>query len=241
MSDQEKPVVFQLFLEGLRHMDTELYREMCKVATVRPAQGADEALALLAENPRPHAIYYAARQDRQDSTDPKHHMVAQRVIDYARGGSTVVLGPYHPTTGWPVPDAAWITTHWGLPWRLSAPIHGSSVLNLAASGRPAGDGPWHAGLPGLYEIAGCPLINLAPEDCLYLCAPEPDYPEEPDEAPEDSEDEEGIDVDSIHPRDIRASVALTRVGEGYVGYAADTKLRDGTKEVVFAMMGLKSL
>ena len=176
----------------LRREYGNIFRKMDKVATVRRAWGADEALGLLAENPKPHAIYImdAKIMKLKDKT------LTRRVVEYTKAGGTVVLGMAFSASARPRAFRAWMMVHWHLIWQMARRRHSTSVLNLAASGRPGGR-HWSAALPGLYDVEGPYLTDIRPKHCWYICTSAPLHlHSEHTDSESESTDSESEDMDS---------------------------------------------
>ena len=145
--------------------------------------------------------------------------VAQRVVQYARGGGTVVVGGLFSQFVSPSNLNQYFEETWSLPWKYGS-YHRTTVhLNESAAAR---HGP---GLPASYSQKAVHIQGVDRGSAWYLPG-------------------EGSTVEShVLARDPIADrtetpVAFEKVGEGWLGYTGDINSEDGTTKVVLGMLQL---
>ncbi|KAL7620305.1 hypothetical protein AAE478_009298 [Parahypoxylon ruwenzoriense] len=213
-----KPVIFQFsvgekWMQGivdLKDKDETRFKNTIRKLSFRPFD-------LLKQNQTPHAILIT------DSgiTKPENRKLSRQVIDYARGGGTVIL-IFSFSSLIRFDDFTSYMKEWDLPWKIHSYTRIECIVNTSAAGPPGM--LWMNGLPATYCSKSVYLSGVAPKACWYL--PAPPVP-----------DEEGIGMRyQAPPPGKETPFAFSKVGKGFLGFTGDVSQHEATDGVIFAML-----
>ncbi|KAK7955162.1 hypothetical protein PG988_015856 [Apiospora saccharicola] len=243
--NQQKPTILLLSLDPVTTAKFDdpksvFYRQskqmLLERAHVKRATSLDGALKYLNHN-RPDGILVA---DDNVMVEAGSKELLGRIIAFAQYGGTVVFG-FRFSYGWTEDDPAvnrfWQES-WGVPWEMgndlrgdfNTPIHlNTFALTTHAPGSNCLDCEDNmAQLLPQYKVSQPSCLNVPKENCWYFDhwdRPESDMTPECD--PNLVQDE----YDAI--------VAMSRVGDGYVGFIGDEDCDPGSSLVMLRMFNLQ--
>ncbi|KAJ5638144.1 hypothetical protein N7490_008023 [Penicillium lividum] len=135
-----------------------------------------------------------------------HHPVWDGILEYVRkGGFCITMGDFSLCKH--IDDAFFVRT--GLPWRMGRRHRMRVTLNQGAT-----DAFLDGDLEQFYDMEGKSIQNVGSDDCLYNILPmrknKPSLPGE-------------------------TTVAMGRVGDGWLGYVGDVNLEKESCHVIYGM------
>ncbi|KAI1102886.1 hypothetical protein F4804DRAFT_353352 [Jackrogersella minutella] len=228
-TNTSKPIIFQFSLGEKWEQDTvklgaksdfsstRTIKKLIEVATIQPAWNAKQGIDLLKKNHSPHAILITD----PGIMKPENQELSRRMIDYVRGGGTVIFSFLFPTALFDT--FSLYMKQWDLRWEIHSYNCYKCSINTSAEGRPGSQ--WMLGLPAIYDYESIYFRNVAPEDCWYLVVPKIDGHGR----------EEGVEVP---PPEKQTPVAFSKVGKGFLGLTGDMSQHDATDAVVLSMLGI---
>jgi hypothetical protein len=227
-----KPIIVVLSLAGdqqgvFNDIYGRLLGKLRDRADLRPVQSASQAADLL----KPSGSNSAGTPRGVFVTDSgltlaKHDALAQKVVDYARGGGRVVMGGLFSSYASPTDISNYFAQRWNLPWRSGSYQRTTVTLNPAAGGRPSTtSSPGGDRLPASFSQKAVFLKNVDKSAAWYLPTP-------------DSVTESHVFKPSPVQKTSETPVAFVRVGNGWLGYVGDVNAEEGTDAVVLGMLGL---
>ena len=158
-----KPLIVILclkFEEGFDQSNVHLLSVLSQRDVVRKARTPAQARRYLTSTTRPHAVILADA----DVTEPEHHELLARLVEYAEAGGTVVYaGPFTASSLDPNINTTFKTT-WGLLWCVSAaPAGGTFAVNPKAKGLNTKGLVKRCSFPAAIHVE-----NVALEDAVYI-------------------------------------------------------------------------
>lgn len=188
----------------------DMLREQAQLECVK---GRGAALRFLADN-QPRAIIATD----EGITNPRNSPVLDRVIQYARGGGTVILGLMFPCIA-KFDDIDATFAGFGLPWKCCMYRRSTFTLN-----HPVIQNLNCRDLLPEYSQKALRVSSIDAQNAVYLERLE-------------SEDEDA-DLPSSPVYTEGAPVAWAKIEKGYLGYIGDVNGEEGSDRVVMAMCGL---
>ncbi|KAF5318132.1 hypothetical protein D9619_012190 [Psilocybe cf. subviscida] len=161
--------------------------------------------------------------DEQAICNPAYHEVAQKLVEYAKGGGTVVLGGKIANELRANVFDRVMMTMWGLDWKYG------SYFRTTFSKNP--DNAVVKANPSLlpsYSMKALHVAEIDLRDAVYVQTTESHlqslvFPP--------------VDVRKISKRD-EAPAVLSKVGKGYLGFVGDVNVESGSIELTMAMLGM---
>ncbi|RVX73702.1 hypothetical protein B0A52_02592 [Exophiala mesophila] len=217
---QPQPLIFAFSLDHpsahtiFQAVHGRLMDKIAEKSDLKHVKSSPEALNLIEGDAKPKAIFVADA----GITVRENHIIADRVISYARNGGTVVLGGLFSSMIGPI-DLQKFFSRWNLPWKSGTYLRTTVALNHTAEGVPK------SGLPSSYSQKAVFLAGVDSSAAWYL--------------PTESSVVESL-VFASEPitRTSETPIAFTKVGNGWLGFVGDVNGEEGTDAVVLGMLGL---
>ncbi|PVH95724.1 hypothetical protein DM02DRAFT_617714 [Periconia macrospinosa] len=194
-------------------MAEDLLDKLETAATLEQAADPDSAIEAVTEQPLPHAVLVT------DGNIIKHRGVYAKLLDYVRGGGTLVFMGCFPGEINPE-DLNDLLREAGLPWEMEGYYRVTVHRNDTEETAP------HTSLLSSYSQKAVFLRNVDRKDAWYRLG-ESSRTESLVFAPVELGDKD------------QTPIAMTRIGEGKFGYVGDINGEEGSDRVILAMCGLR--
>ncbi|PIL32503.1 transporter [Ganoderma sinense ZZ0214-1] len=210
-----KPLIVILclkFEEGFDQANAHLLSVLAQRDVVRKAWTPSQARRYLMSTTRPHAVILADAE----VTEPMHHELLARLVEYAEAGGTVIYaGPFTAASLYPDINSTFKTA-WGLQWSVSAACgDGTFAVNPQVKGLNT------KGLVKRCKFqAAIHVDNVALEDAVYISA---------------ALAKKGGNGSSSHAVTYKTPAAFGKIGRGRVGYVGDMHGEPATTNLILAM------
>lgn len=138
----------------------------------------------------------------------KFRTVSRKLVEYAKGGGTVVFGGVVSSFARPDNMRSYFSDEWGLSWEMGSYHREVFSVNqwvLSIEGRER-----FSGLPSSYSMKAVHIKGADQKDSIYV----------------------GYDCTTESP------IVFAKFGNGYVGWIGDVNAEDETSQVVKVMCGI---
>ncbi|KAI1292616.1 hypothetical protein F5Y03DRAFT_19141 [Xylaria venustula] len=194
---------------------TSLLNQLSSKATIQRSKKANSALRLLTEEPHPSAVLITD----EALTEDNNAQVWEAVLQYVRqGGTAVIMGLFSSFVRHD--NVAPFFARAGLPWGTGSYHRTTLFLNREAAGPEV-----TATLLPQYSQKALSLSHVAGSDAWYRST-------------ESSVIESHVFPLTSANNENETPVALTRIGDGRLGYVGDVNAEAGSDAVILAMCGL---